>query len=729
MTATLRGIRRAWPREVLVSDLQAEVALLASHAGTPAVVQLVGRRGRVEHRLRIDEGKTAALTTQLRSVLPGLGIEGVSDEESLPSFDRAITLRLSTRRRPLRSDQPELTSRALLHALADVGKDEALILEWVLVAPLLPVAVPNKLEHLNHEKLAVALLQAPFGTARAADAETRAALRAKRGLHGWKAIGRIAVKAASVSRQRQLIRGVLQALRTAEGPGVQITARSTRAVLVNTTKGKATIRLNTDEFMAVCGSPIGLTGELPVTRILSRRLPVPPGLPRGGREVGESTWPGQPRRLALTTDDSLRHLHVLGPTGVGKSTLLLHLIEQDMRAGRGVVVIEPKGDLIDDVLARVPENRIDDVVLIDPTDTEAVAGFNPLAPTHGVSPDLVADQLLGTFHSLYDKFWGPRTSDILHAALLTLARTPSMTLAALPLLLTNTPFRRSIIGRLHDPLGLEPFWAGYEAWSEAERATAIAPVLNKLRPFIMRPALRRVIGQSEPRFSTRDVFTKRRIVLAKIQKGVLGPEASQLHGALLVADVVAQAQSRTQIPREKRHPVFVYIDEFQDYLALPTDVSDALTQARGLGLGLTLAHQHLHQVRPEIRGAVLANARSKICFQLAYDDAKVMAATSTLLGSEDFASLGAHEFYASLMNGSAVSPWLSGRSFPASQETSDPSVVRQASRRNFGIAVAEIDRQLEDLVANPSKRSAAPTTVVGGHRDDLAPRRRARGEQ
>ena len=164
----------------------------------------------------------------------------------------------------------------------------------------------------------------------------------------------------------------------------------------------------------------------------SRQLPPVDAIPRRGRVIGEATLPGRERPLALSATDSLRHSWVLGPTGSGKSTLLLNLITQDIAAGRGVVVVEPKSDLIAEVLRRIPADRTGDVVLLDPTDTERPVGLNPLA-AGGRSPELVADQLLNLFHSLYAAHWGPRTQDILGAALLTLARTRRMTLAALAL--------------------------------------------------------------------------------------------------------------------------------------------------------------------------------------------------------------------------------------------------------------------------------------------------------
>jgi len=292
------------------------------------------------------------------------------------------------------------------------------------------------------------------------DAERRRALATKRSEAGWRAIGRIAVAAADDHRRRHLLSQMLGALRTAESPGVQLTARRSGlgAVEAPDLPLRWGLRLNLLEAATVSAWPVGRTIELPVTTISSRSLKPGRLIPSRGKVVAESTFPGLRRTLALSTSSALRHLHVIGPTGVGKSTVLLNLITQDIAAGRAVAVIEPKGDLIEDVLARIPDERLDDVVLLDPSDVIAPVGFNPLASS-GRPPELVADQLLAVLHRLYAAHWGPRTHDILGNALATLAQIPGMTLCALPLLLADPQFRRRAVGRIRDPIGLEPFWA------------------------------------------------------------------------------------------------------------------------------------------------------------------------------------------------------------------------------------------------------------------------------
>jgi hypothetical protein len=380
-----------------------------------------------------------------------------------------------------------------------------------------------------------------------------------------------------------------------------------------------------------------------------------------------------------------------------------------------VVVIEPRGDLIADILERVPAARLGDVVLLDPTDTARPVGLNPLALA-GRSPELVADQLLGLFHRLYAAHWGPRTQDILGASLLTLARTPNMTLTALPLLLTDAGFRRRIVPSVADPIGLAPFWRTFEGWREAERLNAIAPTMNKLRPLLLRPDVRAIIGQAQPRFALRQVFTERKVLLVNLAAGQVGPETSALLGSLVISQLWQAILGRSAIPPARRHPVSVVLDEFQTYLHLPVDLADALAQARGLGAPFTLAHQYLHQLDPAMRAGVLANAQSRVAFRLASEDARIMAADSHLL-PDDFQGLGAFECYAQLVARQAVQPWCSARTLPPSQPISDPALVRTTSRLRYGAPRDTIEAELHELVT--PTRTPSP--------DDLLPRRRGDG--
>jgi hypothetical protein len=712
----LSWYRVRWPREVKPEQAVQVCRLLATVASRGVVIEAVGSVGHVEHRLAVPVRQAEGVAEQVRAALPGVALEDVGERPALKA-NRAVELRLSTSYRALRSDDMTSVSRAVLTALADTHREEALSIQWVLGRSVMPRAVPNELDSAAHESWTRALLLAPFSPPKPADAELRNALRVKRAEPGWQAVGRIAVQAATKGRAQQLIRQVVGALRSAEAPGVSFWVQPTNPgrVFKAAAGWRIPLRLNAVELAAVSAWPVGTTSDLPVETIGSRPVAPSSAIPRRGRIIGRATFPGRERPLALNPTDALRHLHALGPTGSGKSTLLLNLITQDIAAGRAVVVIEPRGDLIAAALEHIPPERVGDVVVLDPSDMARPVGLNPLA-LGGRSPELAADQLLGLFHSLYAAHWGPRTHDILGASLLTLARLPGMTLAALPLLLTDAGFRRRIVPQIVDPIGLGPFWAAYEAWSEAERATAIAPVMNKLRPMLLRPEMRAIVGQTRASFDLRRVFTERKILLVDLKRGLLGPETSALLGSLVVSQLWQAVLGRAVIPPERRHPVLVYVDEFQDYMHLPLDFADALAQARGLGVGFVAAHQYMHQLDPGMRSAVLANVQSRVAFRLPSEDAGIIAADSAL-APEDFQSLGAFQCYVRLVAKAAVQPWCSASTELPGKPISDAVRVRAASRDAYGVDRADIEADLYELFVGRRQADA----------DDLAPRRRDAG--
>jgi hypothetical protein len=660
------------------------------------VLEAAAARDGVEYLLGAPRPALIEASTSLTNALPGTTLTALTGDRQPVGL--AVRFTASTRHRALRSDDPEATVRSILGALSQVRGDERLVLQLVLGSRRVPLAIPT---HSPSSIVAPWYQAAWRGNGGQVDSEKRSALRDKVSDHGFACTLRIGVNAASVGRRRALVLGLLAAIRTSEAAGVTLRLSPERESRLNDARRPLLwpLRLNCQEALALTAWPLG-SDDLPGQPAAHpKQLPPAPGTTSASasRVIARATAPGTHAHLALTARDALQHTHVLGPTGVGKSALLGRLIQQDIQVGRAVVVIDPK-DLIDDVLARLPDNRQDDVVVLDAADAAPV-GLNPLI-TRSQRPEVVADGILSVFKALYADAWGPRTQDILHACLLTLARRPDATLVMLPLLLTNPGFRRSLTAGLNDPLALGPFWAWYESLSDGERNQAIAPLMNKLRQWLLRPSLRAVLGQRQPRFDLRQIFTERKILLVPLRKGVLGPEAASLLGSLVVAQLWQVIQERAGIPAERRHPVMVYIDEVQDYLHLPTDLGDALAQARGLGVGFTLAHQFLGQLPTAMRGAVISNARSKVCFQLAQEDAVQMAKGHPELVPEDFTALGQYQVYASLFARGAVTPYASGITLPPSQPTSNPAGVKRRSRERYGRRLDEIEAGFAALLAN-----------------------------
>ncbi len=644
------------------------------------VLESYGGGHLVAWRLGADETTARWLNDILIGRVPGSRLVPLSEQRR--SIDAAAQLVVhGHRQRQLAVERTDETVRAVLGALAKAQTGEELRLQVILgnrLHPVTPKASPR----------------------RTGDAARRRLLAAKTGNHGFGCVVRIGACAAATPRARQLIASMLAALSTLEAPGLRVGLRRTSAQALDRESSPWLwpLSLSVTELAAIIGWP---TGELPLPGVAARHprpIAVPDAVPTRGRVLGDSPLPGDTRPIAISVEDSLRHLHVLGPTGTGKSTLLANLAVQDMAAGRGLVVIDPKGDLVQDLLQRVPTDRTDDVVVLDATDNAPV-GLNPL---RSATPDLAADGVLSIFADLYAASWGPRTQDILHACLLSLACRGDASLIMVPLLLTNAGFRRSVVGRVAkaDPMGLGSFWAWYDGVSDAERQTVIAPLMNKLRPILLRPGLRAVLGQVEPHFDLDDVFAKRRILLVSLAKGQLGADAARLLGSLAVSLLWQAATRRAAVPIHRR-PVMIYVDEVQDYLRLPGDLGDALTQARSLGVGFTLAHQHLGQLPVHLKPAVMTNARSRVCFQLPHDDAVVMARGHELQ-PEDFTALPAFAAYASVLSGGTPTPFASLRTRPLPPASNRAADIRRASRQRYGRPLSEVEQGWSSLAGQVS---------------------------
>lgn len=564
-----------WPRDVDEDDVLALLRhLSALHRPPVVVLELVANRGQASHRIGIPKADSERLRHLFASHLPDVLLEPVEREQR--ELNNAVELRLGTRERSLRTDAAQEVARAILGSAASTPG--VTVIQLVLGTRLAPHHVPA--ESVGMPTNAQIVKRTLLTGHEPLDARSRTALQDKVGEHGFRTVLRVATNIAEPKTARSALRGVLGGLRVSEASGAHLRGRTVQARLVTdlSVPRRWPLALNARELLGLLGWPLGDRDYRGITRMGSRRLPVPPVVPRTGRVVGVGNHPSTLRPLAQSAPDSLMHTHVLGPTGVGKSTLLARLALDDIHAGRGVVVIEPKGDLVNDVLSRIPKHREQDVVVLDPSDTEAPVGINPL---RGGAPELVSDQVLAVFRGLYRDYLGPRTSDVLASALLTLAHSESPTLVALPPLLSDEQFRRRITKHVRGDLALGPFWNWFDALSDAERNQVVAPVMNKVRPFLLRERVRHVLGQVTPAFDITAVFTERKILLVPLSKGTLGSEASSLIGSLVVARMWQAAQGRARIAPERRHPVSVIIDEFQDFLHLPTDLANVLAQARG----------------------------------------------------------------------------------------------------------------------------------------------------
>jgi DNA helicase HerA-like ATPase len=674
------------------------------------VWETVADHSGISHRLLISIQHAETVLAALRAHLPGVRTTALAEVPAV-KVSRAKQLGLSHAGRPLAVRSPVAVSSGILAAMQPLEPGERLVLQFA-IQPAAPTAAIAPATQLRYRVRSPFLPTSFSITPRQRTQQDVASERAKHAYPLLLATPRIGVL-AQPDRAAALLRRMMASFHAANAAGVHFFVRllPNEIVVRNLTARHVPLvippcPLNAAELGMLLGIPLGEV-TLPGLRVGQSRLLTPSiDIPRAGRVVAQSTFPGAERPLALSVPDSLQHLHVIGPTGVGKSTLLLGLITQDMAAGRGVVVIDPKGDLAADVLDRVPRGRVGDVVILDLTDTDYPVGLNLLTGAPGTQ-ELLVDQLVGTLHSLWQASWGPRTDDLLRAALLTLVGQPGMTLCEVPLLLSDAAVRRRLVGQVDDPVGLNPFWAWYEALSEAERIQVTGPVFNKLRAFLLRRSLRNVLGQADARLDLADVLAQGRILIVPLRKGILGEEAAALFGSLLIARLWQTVMARAAVAPERRRPVFLYVDEVQDYLHLPTSVADVLAQARGLGVGLTLAHQHLGQLPTALKDAVLANARSRVIFQTSSADAKRLGReVAPYLTPADILGLGPFEVVLSLAVGSRTAPPATGRTVPPPPVTGLAEAASTASRSRYGRPVAEVEAAI--------RKRHAPGFPAGG---------------
>lgn len=729
MTTTWRDL--AFPREVTTEQVTAWLRTLASEPRghvlsrrVPVVIETALSRRGVTWRLGSTHLRLTRLQRAADAYLPGL--RSADAVRAAPDVELAVELRAVGAERLLDVEQAEAASRRLLALTHELRADESILVQWQIGPWVARSPIPPPSKRPEPTIWNIGQWGAPDR-----DSEQASAARKKIAEPVFACVGRIAVAGATGRRAHHLIASTAGAMQLMRAPGAGISRRAIPSWSARRRLNRYSVpplapscRLTAAELAGLIGWPLGNPRLPGVQYVSSRMLPLDDRvlIPASRQEppdrvLGSAATPSQSGSLAvLRSADSTRHLHVIGPSGVGKSTLLAHLILADIAAGRSVVVIDPKGDLVSDVLRRVPTQELDRVAVLDPADT-APLGFNPL---EGGAVGI--DGVVHVLRSIWTDSWGPRLGDVLLAGLLTLAdpgtKDTRHTVTELPLLLTDAAFRRPLVARAvrRDPLGLGTFWPWYQSLSPQMLGQVLGPVMSRMRALLLRPDLRAVLGQPEPRFDLRSIFTRRRVLLVRLPKGQLGSDGSQLLGSLLVSHLWRLVQGRAAIPAERRHVVSLYLDEFQEFLRLPVDLPDALVQARGLGLGLTLAHQHLGQLDAPVRAAVLANAGSRAIFRTDFDDAGVLAKrTAGLLTPEDLMGLDAHEAYASIMRDGASTPYGSIRTRPLSEASASLEPVLRVNRDRWGVPRSQTEQRLSALIdGEPSAPDRVDGPVLGG---------------
>jgi len=692
-----------WPRPLNSAAITGFLVRLASDIERgPLIWETRAEAGQIRYLL----GGELAVVREFSGLLPQL-VPGtvVTELKALRrEADRSARVRVRQRSLSLMLAGSDQMLRALLAALASATRPaDVLVVQVILGRALAPELTSAAIEDPT-----VSVWDKILNGTRPASSDMRARLRVKFDQYRFRGAARIGVSATNQVEHRLMAMRVLAALRQLQSSGTRVDLISDRPDAVDTAyvPMRLPLRLTPAEALAFLAWPQG-DDDLPGLPGLHPRVVAPPAgyTPPRERAFAFTTTPGVRLPIGISITDACRHTHILGPTGTGKSNLLLHLIKADIEAGRSVVLIDPKRDLAMDALALVPEHRHGDVVVVDPTMKHPV-GLNPLRAT-SERRALAADGLLAIFKGLFPSAFGPRTSDVLHASLLTLMYAPGTTIVQLPALLTDAAFRRSLTARIDDPAGLGSFWAQWEAMSPPQQANAIGPVMSRLRQFLLRPGLRAILDQPEPRFDLADIFTTPKILIVTLNKGLLGAQSASLLGSLIVGQLWQLTLARAALPQRERTPVSLFLDEAQNFLNLDADLGEALEQSRSLKVAWHLAHQFRHQMPADLLASIDANTRNKVAFSLDTADASAMASGSDL-APEDFTKLPQYEIYASLLNEGKQTGWFSGRTLPPPAQVSSPEAIIAESQARYGIEPEPVGTHEADVTC-----AAAPNIGRG----------------
>ncbi len=395
----------------------------------------------------------------------------------------------------------------------------------------------------------------------------------------------------------------------------------------------------------------------------ARRSDPPLNLPTDNMlTIAQTNYRGGGKQFGILKEDRRKHMYLLGKTGSGKTTMLCNMILQDILAGNGVGVIDPHGDLIDEILEHIPSERVEDVVLLDPSDSAYPASLNIFAFDHPSQREYIAASILAVFKKHFDS-WGPRLEYILHNVILSLLYTPDATLLGISRMLTDKGYRQYVVSNITDPI-LQKFWNEEYAYMERNPrlvTEAITPIQNKVGRFVSSPMLRNIIGQTHNKIDFDEIMNKKKIFLCNVSQGKIGEENASLLGSLVITKMQMAAMARVSILESQREDFYLYIDEFQVFA---TDVfTKILSEARKYRLDLILAHQHLSQLEEHVKDAIMGNIGTLITFVLGSPDAQVLEREFLpILSANDLMSLDRYEVYVKLMIQGVVSKPFSAAS-------------------------------------------------------------------
>lgn len=571
--------------------------------------------------------------------------------------------------------------------------------------------------------------------------------------NGFDSIIRIMVSSPNPSRVQENLNGVFVAFNAFKGKGKNY-FENRRVIPINLInapimKHNFKYRLGSfleknsilceEELASIYHFPDARYNRIPTIKWLPYKvLPPPINLPEEGIVIGNSVYRGQTKAARILRGDRTRHMYVLGKSGSGKSVLLEYMAGQDIVNGEGVGVIDPHGDLVEDVLARVPKDRAKDIVVFDPGDRDRPMGLNILEATTEEEQDRASLDAMEIFIKLFgNEIFGPRIQHYFRNGCLTLMadKDEGATLIDIPRLFIDDDFQRYKVSKVHNPV-VRAFWENEMAnTGDREKQEMIPYFTSKFGPFVTNTTMRNIIGQTKSAFNVREIMDHQKVLLINLSKGKIGGINAQLLGLIMVAKVNQAAMARVDMAKEDRKDFYLYVDEFQNFA---TDTfASILSEARKYRLNLIMAHQYIAQLSEsaggvaigqkdsKIRDAVFGNVGTMLSFKVGAEDAEYLEKEyAPVLSQQDILGMANYKAYIKLNIENSTSRPFSIESIwdPKGRNYKIAEIIKKYSRMKYGRKKEFVDAEIEArmgignlqvIAENAKKDPTVPNELLG----------------
>lgn len=458
-----------------------------------------------------------------------------------------------------------------------------------------------------------------------------------------------------------------------------------------------------EELSSLYHMPLSSTETPNIRWLMARKAPPPPGLPKEGLLIGSVEYRGVKTNVYLSQEDRMRHMYIIGKSGSGKSVYIAQLVKQDLEAGRGVCVIDPHGDLVEQCLGYVPKERADDVIVFDPSDIERPLGLNMLEAPNEEMKDFMVGEMIAIFYKLFGaEMIGPMFEHSMRNFMLTLMSDPDNpgTIAEIPRLVTDEEYQKQWIEKVTDPV-VKSFWLNEMANTPAsQKGEMFGYLTSKVGRFVENSMIRNIIGQQRSAFDFREIMDTQKIFMVNLSKGKIGDVNANLLGLIMVTKLQMAAMGRADMPEKDRKDFMLYIDEFQNFVT--PSIATILSEARKYRLGLIIAHQYMAQLAPkgdtEVRDAVMGNVGTMMVGRVGIEDAEVMAKEfEPVFSAYDLVNVEKFTWNSKiLVNNQSLRPFNIKGEVPAKWDPKRAKALIQLARLKYGRDRSIVEQEILD---------------------------------